>query len=250
MLSFYKQIHETEKSEDKAALCIITQTKGSTPRKIGTKMIVFENMKIIGTIGGGVLEVSVIKNAIEVLKTNKAKLYKHELHKHHKMECGGYVEIYIEPIVKKNKLYIFGGGHIGKILAKYAIDFSFEVTIIDERKNIFDEFVDNKINLIKKNHNIAFSELRFDNNTYIASISHTHKYDKEIVAYCAKQNHRYLGMIGSNRKIEKIKNYYLSQKILTSEDMSEIDWPMGISIKCETPREIAISIMAKLIDIK
>ena len=99
-MNLFKEIENIKNGKLKAALCIIVQTKGSTPRKVGAKMIVKEDEKIIGTIGGGNLEKKVIENALFQIKKNEPKLFKHDLLHQHNMCCGGSVEIYIEPIKK------------------------------------------------------------------------------------------------------------------------------------------------------
>ena len=248
MKGIYHKIIETENSDNQAALCIVTQTKGSTPRKAGSKMLVFENKNIVGTIGGGSLENEVIENAIEVIKSRKPQIVKLKLEQDLNMSCGGYVEVFIEPIVNKMKLFIFGAGHIGRIVAQMAYNADFRVFLIDERIEIFNEFENQNYTLIKKNHNLAFSELKFDSSAFICSISHKHGYDKEIVEYCANQTFAYLGMIGSKRKIAKISSEFLEKNTVSQELINKIDWPMGVQINCETPYEIAISIVAKLID--
>ena len=102
MKSVYEKISEAQ--NENVALCTIVNTKGSTPRKVGAKMIVYENGSIFGTIGGGELERSVIKNATGVMKEKTPKLFRHDLLHQHNMCCGGTVEIYIEPIMEKKKL--------------------------------------------------------------------------------------------------------------------------------------------------
>lgn len=250
MESIYKKISEIENSAQNAALCIIINTQGSTSRKPGTKMLVFDDKQIYGTIGGGNLEIKVINDALAVMKKNTPQTFNYVLEKDLEMSCGGTVEIYLEPVMNRKKLYIFGAGHIGRILAAFANRLDFNVTLIDERNGIFDDWNTDKFTIINKAHKPALKELIFDKNTFIAVITHKHDYDKEIVAFCAKQPNAYLGMIGSKRKIEKIKNIYIKEKILTQDEMKNIDWPMGIKIDCQTPEEIAISILAKLIDVR
>ncbi|MCK5823535.1 MAG: XdhC family protein [Bacteroidales bacterium] len=248
MDSIYKKISEIEKSNDSAALCTIISTTGSTPRKTGTKMIVYEDGSIYGTVGGGSLEKKVVNNAIEIIKNKTPQVLKYILSQKEGMGCGGSNEIFIEPITGTSKLIIFGAGHIGKTLAKFAKQVNFSVTLVDDRKEIFDGFDTTGFQIIQKNYNEAFEELNFDSNTYIASITREHSFDRDIIAYCAKQAYAFLGMIGSKAKIATAKKIFLSEKILTEQQMSNINWPMGIDIKCNTPEEIAVSILAKLID--
>ncbi|MBN4066031.1 XdhC family protein [Candidatus Amoebophilus asiaticus] len=248
MGSIYQKIAEIENTDGKAALCMVVNTKGSTPRKPGAKMIVYADGQIYGTIGGGTLEKAVIENALRVVEKKKSKIFKHALVHDHGMCCGGTVEIFIEPIMTKKKLYIFGAGHIGKALAKFAKELDFNVSIIDERDDAFDNSGLVNFTCIHKNHKRAFKDLVFDENTFVTVITHNHAYDREIVAHCAKQPHAYLGMIGSQRKIEIAKKTFRTGNILTLKEMKNINWPMGVPIDVQTPEEIAIAILAKLID--
>ncbi len=246
----FEKIPEILKGNKKAAICIITNTKGSTPRKIGSKMIVFEDKSILGTIGGGDIEHYIINKATEIIKDGKPQLMSHKLHTDFKMACGGMVDIYIEPLVSKLKLYIFGAGHIGTILANFAQKTDFDVTIIDEREGIFDNWDKEKYTLINKNFNEAFKDINFDKKSYICTISHTHAYDKQIIAYCGKQEFAYLGMLGSSQKVAKITKELIENNTLTQQEIEQINMPMGLPMSCETPEEISVSIIAKLIDVK
>ncbi|MBN4051524.1 XdhC family protein, partial [bacterium AH-315-M05] len=214
------------------------------------KMLVLEDGKISGTIGGGTLEMKVIEDALKVIKTNKPSTFSHALVHDHGMCCGGTVEIFIEPIMNRKKLYIFGAGHIGNALTKFAKELDFNVSVIDEREDAFYDWNPNGANLINKKHKTAFKKLTFDEHTFITVITHSHAYDREIVTHCARQPHAYLGMIGSQRKVEVAKKTFRAGKILTEKEMKNIDWPMGIAIEAQTPEEIAISILAKLIDVR
>ena len=250
MGSIYTKIAEVENSNQKSALCIIINTKGSTPRKKGAKMLVLEDGKISGTIGGGTLEMKVIEDALKVIENKKPATFSHALVHDHGMCCGGTVEIFIEPIVNRKKLYIFGAGHIGNALTKFAKELDFNVSVIDEREDAFHDWNPNGATLINKKHKTVFKKLAFDENTFITVITHNHAYDREIVTHCAKQPHAYLGMIGSLRKVEVAKKTFRAGKTLTEKQMKNIDWPMGIAIEAQTPEEIAISILAKLIDVR
>ena len=205
MKDVFEQIAEARRNNREVALCVIVNTKGSAPRKTGAKMLVFADGKIYGSIGGGNLEKKVIANAQEVLKTKKPGLFKHELLLQHNMCCGGTVEIYIEPVMKKNKLYIFGAGHTGAALAKYALDFDFEVVVIDDRKEYVDEIKLDGINKLNNDYRQVLPVLPFDENTFIAIMTYSHPFDRDILAYCLKKPHAYLGMIGSQRKVEQSK---------------------------------------------
>lgn len=232
------------------ALCVIVNTKGSTPRKVGAKMLVTQNRRIYGTIGGGDLEKKVIENALLVIDKNEPQLFRHDLLHQHNMCCGGTIDIYIEPVMKKNKLYIFGAGHTGQALAKYAIDMDFEVFVIDDRKEYIDQITNEQVNKMNLGFEQALSVLPFDEQTYIAILTYDHSIDRTVLGYCLNKKHAYLGMIGSQRKIEVTKKMFREGGVATEEELNAVDMPMGIDIKGESPNEIAISILAKLIEIK
>lgn len=250
MYSIYDEITLAVKDKIKAALCIVTSTKGSTPRKTGAKMIVYDDRRISGTIGGGDLEKKVIQDALEVIKNRKPGIFKHDLLNQHGMCCGGIVEIYIEPVMNKKKLFIFGSGHTGHALAKYAVDFEFDVYIIDNRKEYLDKVNIEGVNKMNLEHIAALKSLPFDEDVFVVIVTYSHQIDRDILAYCMKKSFAYLGMIGSRRKIEVTKKMFIESKIGTEEDLKKIHMPIGIDIAAETPDEIAISILAEMIKVK
>ena len=250
MNNIFEKISEAQKNNSDVALCIIVNTRGSTPREEGAKMLVYPDGKVTGTIGGGDLEKKVIANALNVLKTKRPSFFKHDLLHQHNMCCGGSVDIYIEPIMKKNKLYIFGAGHTGHALAKAAVPFNFETVITDDRKEYLDEIKSDGVNKLNMHYTQALPLLPFDEHTFITIMTYIHPYDRDILAYCLKKPFAYLGMIGSRRKVEMTKKMFSDAGIGTMEELEKVDMPMGIDIGAEDPDEIAISILAKLIEVK
>lgn len=245
-----QNIKEIISSGKKAALCIIIETKGSSPRKAGSKMIVFEDGRIEGTVGGGSLEMQVIKNALQVISNREPKKFIYDLDNDMDMNCGGYTEVYIEPVLPQQQLFIFGAGHIGKALAKYAPDFGFAITIIDNREGLEKEFDQNKIRFLNKEYVEATKEIEFTEQSFIVIVTPKHAYDEDVLAICAKKQFAYLGMIGSKNKVALARKRMLSENILSEEELDKVDMPIGIKFNAQTSEEIAISILAKLIDRK
>ena len=250
MNNILSEIEQIKRSGKKAALCIIIETKGSSPRKAGSKMIVFEDKSQKGTIGGGSLELKVINDAIDVIDSGAPKKYSYELEEDLSMNCGGYNEVYIEPILAEAQLYIFGAGHIGKALTKYAPDFGFKVNLIDHRENMSNEIDTSKTSLFQKAYTEAANEIGFNNNSYIVIVTPKHAFDEDVLAICAKKDFAYLGMIGSKTKIAKARKRMMDEDILYEEELNRVDMPIGIKFNAQTPEEIAISILAKMIDVK
>lgn len=243
-------LDEWKRKGGPAALCTIVQTRGSTPRSVGARMLVFTDASIRGTIGGGELEKSVIAEALYVIKRRHPSLYRHDLLHRHNMCCGGSVDIFIEPLMEKERLFIFGAGHTGSALARHALLLDFEVYIIDDRKEYLDAISFTGVSKLNLHHSQALSALPFNDRTYIAIMTYSHPHDRDILAYCMRQPFAYLGMIGSQRKVELTRKLFSEGISATPEELSRVDMPMGEDIGAETPDEIAISILAKLIRVR
>ncbi|MCK9423566.1 MAG: XdhC family protein, partial [Bacteroidales bacterium] len=234
----------------RAALCIVVDSRGSTPRKQGAKMIVFADGSVYGSIGGGSVEKEVVVKAVSLIETGKREKCSFKLEQDLGMHCGGEMEVYIEPISPTQKLIIFGAGHIGKALAGFSRELDFSITVIDPRETIFQDTGFSHCTCINRDYFQAIEETVFDENTYLVIVTPKHVYDEDILARVARKPHAYLGMIGSGRKVSLLKERFLKEKILTLEELEKIDMPMGIKFKADTPHEIAISILAKLIDVR
>jgi len=250
MTDILVQASELIKQNKPAALCTIVETGGSTPRKANSRMLVFPDGTISGTIGGGSVEKEVIETALKVLKTNKSELLKCNLKQDYEMECGGSMKVFIEALAVMPELLIFGGGHIGKALSSFASSVGFAVTVIDDRDGIFNSYQAGSIKTVNIGYNDFINNYDFSDNTYIVVVTHQHKNDYEVLSKVCTKPHAYLGMIGSKIKVAQATKTLLEEKVLSEEIIKLIDMPIGIPIKCETPEEIAISILAKIIDIK
>ena len=125
---------------EKAALCTVVEVRGSTPRKPGAKMIVIDNLqpfgKTIGSIGGGAIEHLIRMEALKAIIAKEPKLVETSLRNDLAMCCGGVMKIFIEPIAKKPILICFGAGHINQALCPIATHLGYEVTVVDERKDL------------------------------------------------------------------------------------------------------------------
>ena len=233
-----------------AVLCIVTETTGSTPRKAGSKMLVFQDGTVKGTVGGGSIEFQAIQEALTIISCGLPFKKRFHLEDDLKMHCGGTMEVYFEPVGCMPRLYIFGGGHIGKALAGYAVGLGFRPFVFDQREGIFENWNIPGVETSVGDFLQMIDPLTFDKNTYIVVVTHQHEFDEKVLMACAPREYAYLGMIGSKRKVAEIRNQALGQKLLSAEILSKIDMPIGIPFAAETPAEIAISIIAKMIDVK
>lgn len=233
-----------------AVLCIVTDTSGSTPRKAGSKMIVFQDGSIKGSIGGGSIEHQAIQDALALMSSGEPFIRQFHLEKDLNMHCGGTMSVYFEPLACLPKLYIFGGGHIGKSLSAYAAGLGFRPYVFDQREGIFDSWNTPEIETRNGEFLQIIDSLVYDRNTYIVIVTHKHEFDEKVLLACAQKEYAYIGMIGSKRKVAEIRNNALDQNLLTEEILAGVDMPIGFPFAAETPAEIAISILAKIIDVK
>jgi xanthine dehydrogenase accessory factor len=231
-------------------LCVVTHTKGSVPRGPGAKMLVYRSGGIFGTIGGGRVEKRVIEDALTVMEANRPVMVHYDLLKQLGMSCGGSLDIYMEPVMKKRKLYILGAGHTGVALSHLAARFDFDITIVDDRREYIESFTQDGVRKVHGQLPEVLDSLEFDANTFITIMTYTHSIDRELLAYCLRRPHAYLGMMGSRRKVELTRKMFIEEGIATAEQLDQVDMPMGIEIAADGPDEIAVSIIARLILVK
>src|SRR3989442_3461196 len=121
-----------------AALVTIVSTTGPTPQRVGAKMLVYSDGRIVGTIGGGCYENDAFWKAREAITSGKPQLVHYELSDDFAQEtgliCGGQMDVYIEPIEPSPELYIIGAGHVGFHLARLADEIGFRVHLVDDRE--------------------------------------------------------------------------------------------------------------------
>ncbi|MBP1735742.1 MAG: XshC-Cox1-family protein [Deltaproteobacteria bacterium] len=156
----------------------------------------------------------------------------------------------VEPILAFPDLYIFGAGHVSQFLAKVAKMVDFNVTVIDDRAEFANkERFPEADNVIVEDFNKVFNHLDFSRKPYLVIVTRGHSHDALVLEKSIEQPTRYIGMIGSNRKVRMVLDY-LREKGLKKDILESVHAPIGLDIKSETPQEIAISIVAELIQVR
>jgi len=251
MKQILEKLQQIIARREKAALCIVVNTQGSTPLKAGAKMIVAQNGQTHGTIGGGELEHQVIRQAGEMIDRGEAATFEHHLVKDHRMCCGGKVTVYIEPVTVPHPLYLFGAGHVSKAVVEHLRPLEdFEITVVDDRPHIFNGWNTNGLTFLNRPVAEALPTLEWGDDVFAVIMTYSHPLDREILAFCLQQETAYTGMIGSQRKALMTRKLFIDQQIATAEQMHRVDVPIGIDIGAHSPQEIAISIAARLISVK
>jgi len=242
----------------------IIATDGSTPSKPGMKMLIPLNNDVYGNLGGGEMEHNIIQYVREQQPSN-SQVLAFKLNNtgtfteiqidvnvdiSTNMICGGSVEVFIEPLFKKEKLYIIGAGHCGKALSHLAKICGFYVILLDNRESVLSPgaaiYADRAS--FCQYHEID-TIIDFDDYAYIVIMTHGHLHDKEVLEYCVRNRFRYLGMIGSSNKVSQTFAN-MQKKGFTAEELAKVHAPIGLKIGSQTPYEIAVSILAELISVR
>src|SRR5665648_725942 len=252
MSEILKEAFERMDKGETIALVTVVEAKGSTPREVGTKMLVNKNGLVAGTIGGGMTEAKVIEEAKQALKEGKGKLLTYRLTKEQAALdegaiCGGEMKVFIDILQPKEEVLIFGAGHIAVYVSKLAKMAGFKVAIIDDRKefanqNRFPEADE----IIAEEIEDALAHLNVTPSTYIIILTRGHLKDEEVLGSVIRSNAAYIGMIGSRKK-NAIVFRHLEGQGISQNELAKVHAPIGIDIKAQTPEEIVVSIMAEII---
>ena len=253
MKGIFQTVADLMKIGESVAIATIVRTEGSTPRKPGTKMIIMKDGKIIGTMGGGDLEQRVIEEALEAIRQGEPRITSFTLDVEKgklDMMCGGKLDVYIEPILPDAKLIIFGAGHITRSLAPLMKGAGFEVSVVEDSPDLLqkDKFPETEDLILTDMEQFA-RDLPSDPRTYIVLLSRGFSRDKAILSQLIRKDFRYIGMIGSLKKINAMKGD-LQKEDIPEEAFSKLKAPIGLDIGAETPEEIAISIAAEIVAVK
>ena len=212
-------------------------------------MLIREDGSIFGTVGGSLLEAKVREEAMNVIKEGKSKLLDFDLTGKDKngMICGGIAKVYIEPILPTPVLYIFGGGHISFSLVRIGKMLGFRLVVIDDRKEYANsERFSEADKIIADDYPNAFGQISVDRFSYLVIVTREHVHDQTVLEWAITTDAKYIGMIGSRKKIKTIYDNLIAKGV-REDILKRVHAPIGLDINAETPEEIAVSIMAEII---
>jgi xanthine dehydrogenase accessory factor len=238
-----------------AVLCTLYFKDGSGPRDPGAKMLVTDKGDAIGTIGGGGMERLLVSRALEVMKEGKPRSY------HFAMgilaregmipvdsKCGGEVKIFMDPINPNPRLVIMGSGLIAQAVARYAVDCGFTVIVIDDADTATKENFP-EITVVNSIYPDSLKKAQIRPSDYVTMLHGETDFEIDGLRYAVNADPAYIGLLGSrNKRKEHVKQ--LKSEGLDPEAVEKIKGPTGLEIDAETPEEIAISIVAELIQQK
>jgi xanthine dehydrogenase accessory factor len=251
--SIYEAIAELEKNNESAALCTVVKSEGSTPRHVGSKMLVYPDGKFIGTVGGGDMEHRVLDEAGMAISNGQARILSYSMVDPARGDpgvCGGTVEVFVEPILPPATIVVIGAGHVGKAVVHLAKWLGFRVAVSDDRAEFCNpESTPGGDAYYPVEMGKLVEQLKINARTYIVITSRGSAVDAAGLPPLLESNAAYIGVIGSKRRwLTTVKA--LKQKGVADERITKVHSPMGLELNAETPEEIAVSIMAEILMIR
>jgi len=252
-MDLFEEIVKLRRAGKRCALATIVHTNGSIPSYESSRMLVREDGSIVGTIGGGCVEADVWAAAKDVMRKEAPRKMifnlNHEASYDNGLICGGTLEVFVEPILPQPALYIFGGGHVSMALAQTAHTAGFTIGVVDDRETFANQERFPMATEIFTSYEEAFEKLQPGESSYLVIVTRGHRDDMRVLHWAAKTNARYVGMIGSKRKVLSVYEA-LEQEGISPERLARVHAPVGLEIGALTPEEIAISITAELIAVR
>jgi xanthine dehydrogenase accessory factor len=253
MQSIYQALSEIEKNNESAALCTVTSSKGSTPRHVGSKMLVYPDGKFIGTVGGGDLEHRVLDEAWMALGDGEPRVLHYNMVDPSRGDvgvCGGQVEVFVEPIFPPPLVIVIGAGHVGKAVVHLAKWLGFRVAVSDDRAEFCNpETTPGADAYYPVTMDKLPQQIKIDKRTAIILTTRGSSVDAAGLSPLLDSPASYIGVIGSKRRwTETVKA--LKKKGVNAAKIAKVHSPIGLELQAETPEEIAVSIMAEVLMIR
>ena len=254
MPDIYEEVVQLRRTGRRGALATIVNVRGSIPSFETAKMLVRDDGSIVGTIGGGCVEAEVWQAAREVMEQEKPRTLTFNLNHDPKYDsglvCGGTLDVFIEPITPAAELFLFGAGHVSVNVYKVARMAGFEVNVIDDRESYANrERFPEASSIFADDFEKVCGQLEPNENSYLVIVTRGHRDDMRILRWAVNTRAKYIGMIGSVRKVLSIYRE-LEKEGVARERLERVHAPMGLKVGAITPEEIAISIVAELIAAK
>lgn len=162
---------------------------------------------------------------------------------------GSAVRLAIEVVKPKLELIIFGAGHVGQATGLIAAIMGYDVMVIDDREEFAarSRFPDPRINLLACDYGDATGKLSISTGTAVVIVTRGHQYDELCLKNVIGSRAGYIGMIGSRKRVLSVFKKLASEGV-SERDLDRVHAPIGLRIGARSPQEIAVSILAEIIE--
>jgi len=236
------------RSGRRGALATVVRTSGSTPQQPGARMLLAPDGTTTGTVGGGAIEHAVLQALVACQEHGRHELAVFDLGRDLGMCCGGRMEVFVEPVEAMQRLVIFGAGHVARPTAAIAVQSGFDVTVVDDREELLEPEHFPGCTLLAAEPAESVSRIAPRADDWILIVTYDHRLDEEALDVYSRLPHRYLGLIGSRRKIFRILQRIAQRR--GPPPLERVYAPVGLDIGAVSPPEIAVSIVAELIALR
>ena len=229
-----------------AVLATVVEVEGNDRVEPGAKCLVRDGEVRVETIGDGKIIEAIVRESAIHLQEEKSKLVRLNV-----PDAGGKLEVFFEVMPAPPKLIVVGAGHIALPLVKIAKVLDFHVTVIDDRLLYAnrERFPDADEVLVGDMAGML-KEMKITSSCYIVLITRGHKYDEPCLREIIHGQAKYIGMIGSRRRIKACFQRFRDEEKIAEEVIERVYAPIGLDIATETPAEIALSILGEIIKVR
>ncbi len=245
-----KELLAAQEAGTPVVLATITKARGSVPRHTGTKMLVYDDGRFDGTIGGGEVEARVVEEAQSALDDGRSRTIPYAFVDPQQGDpgvCGGEIEVYLEPFMPQATLFVIGCGHVGQAVADLGHWLGFRVVVTDDRVELAaPEHIPHADVYLPGSIEEALAVQTITRNTFIVLVTRNVALDRQILPLLARTPAPYIGVMGSRRRWAETKKLLLADGI-SETDLARFHSPLGLELNAETPKEIAVSILAEII---
>lgn len=251
-MNIFTEAARLEEQNCPFAMAQIIDSRGSTPRH-SAQMLIHRDGSIVGTIGGGMVERKVIEEALQALQERKPRLFHGRMARSGNdavgSDCGGAMSVFISVHGLRPRLVLIGAGHVNRAIAQGAALLGFDIAVADiYRESLNPDVFPPSVQLL---HADSFSaaidvlEIQPDNFVLIA----TNNQDREALNTLIERPVAWLGLLASRRKVQVFLRQ-LRESGISEAHLSRLHAPVGYNIGAETPQEIAVSVLAEILQIK
>lgn len=238
-------------------LATVISTSRSVPRRAGAKMLIVDDGRQIGTVGGGEMEARMANEAIGCLTDGQSRLVDYRLVDPNSGDpgvCGGDVTIYLEPYMPPSTIFVIGCGHVGKAVVELASWLGFDVVASDDRSDIAqglaEELPENSAVDVRPGPlSEVLNNLPLGPRDHAVVVTRNVQVDVANLPLLLATNVGRVGVMGSIRRWDTTRNALLDLGV-TEMDLERIVSPIGVEIGAETPEEIALSILAQVVGLR
>jgi xanthine dehydrogenase accessory factor len=252
----YLQAIENKENFTVCTVIDVRDPDGTTANLLARKVMISEGNEVTGDLGHAKLQASVLADARDLIRLGRSKTVTYNLdgsptgRRDRAVRNEPGIDVYFEVTQGQLTLIVVGGGHVGACLAKVAHYAGWRIVVVDDREAFANrERFPDADEILCKDYDEALRDYPIGPSTYVVAVTRGHKHDEIALRAVVESDARYVGMIGSKRRVGTVLRH-LREEGVSQESLDKVWTPIGLDIEAETPEEIAISIVAEMIMVR